>query len=51
MTFALLIQELKTFCSCFSYDIISHGLSERKEPLTMNNLIRECETVIKYIRI
>ncbi|CAD8105953.1 unnamed protein product [Paramecium sonneborni] len=51
MTFALLIQELKTFCSCFSYDIISHGQSERKETLTMQNLIMECQTVIEYIRM
>ncbi|CAD8091720.1 unnamed protein product [Paramecium primaurelia] len=51
MTFALLIQELKTFCSCFSYDIISHGLSQRNETLTMKNLISECESVIEFIRI
>lgn len=27
MTFALLSNELRTFCSCVSYDMISHGLS------------------------
>ncbi|CAD8177934.1 unnamed protein product [Paramecium octaurelia] len=51
MTFALLCQQLKTFCSCISYDLMQHGQSLKTEPLEMDNLIKECEDVIDYIRL
>lgn len=50
MTFALLVLELKTFCSCYSYDMIQHGLSQRTESLCVDNLIEECNRVIDFIR-
>ncbi|CAD8088997.1 unnamed protein product [Paramecium primaurelia] len=51
MTFALLCQELKTFCSCITYDLMQHGQSLKTESLEMDNLIKECEDVIDYIRL
>jgi len=43
MSYALLINEVKTFATCVTYDIIGHGESKRNEEICISNLVEEAQ--------